>query len=75
MERKEVAAKRAAKLHMELLEIGKEVEGMKGSPDLPEMELAFENLKFAMKLSDLEGERRYGRQLCAKVTKYMLDNL
>lgn len=74
-EKDETVAKLGIKLHTALIEIRKEVEGIKRAPDLPEIELVFESLKFAIKLNDIEGEKRYGQQLCAKVTKYMLDKL
>lgn len=63
------------KLHTSLIETGREVEGMKQTPDLADMEMTFQALKFAMNLKDMQGMRRYGRQLAARVTKFMIEKL
>lgn len=63
------------KLQTVLIEQGKEVEAMKHSPTLAEMEDRFEQFKIAIQSNDMRRQRIYGRQLTAMVTKYIIENL
>lgn len=63
------------KLKSALIEIGKEVESIEETPELASLELAFENLKCAMKVNDMQDMRRYCRRLSAKIIKLMVDKL
>ena len=63
------------KLQSALIEVGHEVEDMKNTPDLSDLEATLKALKFAEQLNDMVGMRRYSRQLAARVVKWMVEKL
>jgi hypothetical protein len=67
--------KEQGKLQTALIETGREVEAIKQDHDMSDIEQAFKAFKFAIQLNDFPGVRRYGRQLAARVIKYMIVNL
>ena len=63
------------KLQSALIETGREVESMKDTPDISDLEATFKALKLAADQNDMVGMRRYGRQLAARVVKWMVERL
>lgn len=63
------------KLYTALIEQGKEVEQIKGTPTTDDMQFTLDNLKTASQLKDMRGMRVYARKLAAQSTKFMIDKV
>jgi hypothetical protein len=63
------------KLQSALIETGKEVEGIKGTPSITDMDDKFEQFKIAAIHNDMRKMRKYGRQMAAMVIKFMIEKL
>lgn len=63
------------KLQTALIQAGKEVEAIKDTPSLAEMEDKFERFKIAIQSNDMRKMRLYGRQMTAHITRFMIDKL
>lgn len=63
------------KLQTALFEIGKDVDKMKVTPWLSDIEKEYELLMKAMATNDNLAIRKHGRRLAALTTKYMIDKL
>lgn len=68
-------AKNKRKLGSALIEQGREVEAMEGTPDIEQMELTFQCLKTAIQLNNMQDQRLFGRRLAAQVTKFIVEKL
>ena len=63
------------KLQSALIETGKEVEAIKETPYLIDMDDKFELLKTAIMSDDMRMMRKYGREMSAMVIKFMVERL
>jgi hypothetical protein len=63
------------KLQSALIETGKEVEAMKETPEITEIETAFYQLETANYNNDMKQMRKACRRLAALATKFMIEKL
>jgi hypothetical protein len=63
------------KLQSALISAGKDVEGIKHTPTVADMEDKLERLKAAIETGDMRMMRKYGREVCAYVMKFMVERL
>jgi hypothetical protein len=63
------------KLHTALIEIGKEVEGMKQVPGADDIHAACATFKMAIHEDNMKEMRTYGRKLTSLLIKFMIEIL